>query len=77
MYLRRYTKSSENTNNFIMNRTEGDKIIDLLIFALVDDGDYKRSVRRKLLNPTLKHVGAAVGSKFFAVDVCESCEDNR
>ena len=44
--------------------------MDLLIFSLVDDGDYNRSVRRKLLSPILKVAGAAVGNKYFAVDVC-------
>lgn len=60
-----------------MNRTQGDKVLDLIIFALVDDGDYKRSVRRKLLSPVLKIVGAAVGNKYFAVDICESAKDNK
>lgn len=52
-------------------------MIDLLIFALTDDGDLKRSVRRKLLSPVLKVAGAAVGNKYFAVDICESAKDNR
>lgn len=44
---------------------------------MVDDGDKTRSIRRKLLNPQMKYIGAAVGQKFFGINVAEKCEDNR
>lgn len=52
-------------------------MIDLLIFALADDGDVQRLVRRKLLSPVLKVIGAAVGNKYFAIDICETAKDNK
>lgn len=44
----------------------------MLIFALVDDGDFKRSVRKKLLNPSMKFIGVAVGKKFFAINIAQN-----
>lgn len=49
----------------------------MLILALVDDGDSKRSVRKKLLSPIMKFIGASVGKKFFAINIAQYCDDNK
>lgn len=75
--MNKYTKATENSSNFITNKEEKDAVVDMLIFALVDDGDSKRSVRKKLLSPVMKYIGAAVGKKFYAVNVAQHSEDNK
>lgn len=49
----------------------------MITLLLVGDGDPKRLARRKLMNPSLKVIGAAVGETYFVINIGESAKDNK
>ncbi len=68
-FVKRYCSQSDAINNIIMNRSEDDTYVNMLVHLLVGDGDKKRSARRKLLSPVLKVIGVSVGENYFVVNI--------
>jgi hypothetical protein len=75
--IKKFCTSNDGISNIIINRSEDDNYLNMITLLLVGDGDPKRLARRKLMNPSLKVIGAAVGETYFVINIGESAKDNK